>query len=315
MTQLTGILEWPERAEGRVRQFTDHIIASDDDPFVPVALGDEYPLRNGQQVTVEVIQKRPRKRKRADGSKAPRNLRPVVDRVLAIEGIEPGEYARRTKFEDLESVDPRPRLHLEYPGCPPACRLIDMFCPIGRGQRGLIVAPPKSGKTILLKQIAEALAKNHPDVHLFALLVDERPEEVTDFKRSTPARVFASSSDHDVERHIAVSTILIERARFMAEAGHHVCILMDSLTRLGRAFNNSRKHGNSGKTMSGGIDSKALEVPKRIFGSARNTENAGSITVIASCLVDTGSQGDQVIFEEFKGTGNMELVLDRKIAE
>ncbi len=262
-------------------------------------------------------------------------------------------------FEDLTSIDPQPRLTLEYPGCPPACRLIDLFCPIGRGQRGLIVSPPKAGKTTLLKDIGTSIIRNHPDVELILLLVDERPEEVTDFRRtfaqviadlapppvgnipgitqvgeptpSTPmprggsgpwvqtvsnrCRVVASSNDHDVERHIGVAIQTIEYAKTMVMAGKHVVVLMDSLTRLGRAFNRSRKHSSSGRTLSGGIDSRALEVPKQIFGAARNTEEAGSLTIIASCLVDTGSQGDQVIFEEFKGTGNMELILDRKIAE
>ncbi|MBN8644257.1 MAG: transcription termination factor Rho, partial [Planctomycetes bacterium] len=233
----------------------------------------------------------------------------------AVEGLAPDVYARRKPFEDLQSIDPAPRLTLEYPGCPPSCRLIDLFCPIGRGQRALIVAPPKAGKTVLLKDIAGALAKNHPDLTVFALLIDERPEEVTDFRRSVPAKVFASSNDHAVERHIAVAEMVIERCRRMVEAGKHVVVLLDSLTRLGRAFNNSRKHSNSGRTLTGGIDSRALTVPKYLFGSARNTEEAGSLTVIASCLVETGSQGDQVIFEEFKGTGNMELILDRKISE
>ncbi|MBX3377068.1 MAG: hypothetical protein KF678_08700 [Phycisphaeraceae bacterium] len=262
-------------------------------------------------------------------------------------------------FEELTSIDPQPRLTLEYPGCPPACRLVDLFCPIGRGQRGLIVSPPKAGKTTLLKDIGTAILRNHPDVELILMLVDERPEEVTDFRRtfaqviadlapppvgdipgmaqtaepipsapmprpgvgpwvqvvSNRCRVVASSNDHDVERHIAVATQTIEYARHMVLAGKHIVILLDSLTRLGRAFNRSRKHSSSGRTLSGGIDSRALEVPKQIFGSARNTEEAGSLTIVASCLVDTGSQGDQVIFEEFKGTGNMELILDRKIAE
>ncbi len=315
MTTLTGILEWPQRAEGRVRQFDDTLSNNADDPFVPLALADEYPLRNGQEITVEVVQKKPRRRRKRTGGSAPRDTRPVVEQILSIEGLEPQEYAKTQPFAELSSIDPEPRLKLEYPGCPPSCRLIDLFCPIGRGQRGLIVSPPKAGKTILLKDIANALAKNHPELEIFALLVDERPEEVTDFRRSVPAKVFASSNDHDVERHIAISMLLTERAKRMVEAGKHVVILLDSLTRLGRAFNTSRKHANSGRTLSGGLDSKALEIPKKIFGSARNTEEAGSLTMIASCLVDTGSQGDQVIFEEFKGTGNMELVLDRKISE
>ncbi len=266
------------------------------------------------------------------------------------------------RFEDLTSIDPQPRLTLEYPGCPASCRLIDLFCPIGRGQRALIVSPPKAGKTTLLKDIGTALLRNHPEVQLVLLLVDERPEEVTDFKRhfaavieslappdliargeaavaemsgeegsppldvapeETPApspaalrcRVMASSNDHQVDKHIEVATTTIERCRRMVEAGKHVVVLLDSLTRVGRAFNNSRRFAGSGRTMTGGLDSKALEVPRQLFGSARNTEEAGSLTIIASCLVDTGSAADQVIFEEFKGSGNMELILDRRIAE
>jgi len=259
---------------------------------------------------------------------------------------------------DLTSIDPQPRLTLEYPGCPVSCRLIDLFCPIGRGQRGLIVSPPKAGKTTLLKDIAGAVVRNHPDVEVIVLLVDERPEEVTDFRRTfagpaftqeqsgaavaaemlgldpanptdpttgiaaiAPAlarsrvQVLGSSNDHPIQRHIDASLQTIEMCKRMVEGGKHVVVLLDSLTRLGRAFNQSRKHANSGRTMSGGLDSKALEVPRQIFGSARNAEEAGSLTIIASCLVDTGSQADQIIFEEFKGSGNMELILDRKISE
>ncbi len=311
MSTLTGILVWPERSEGRVRQLADTLVEHGDDPFVPLALGERYPLRTGQEVTVEVISKKSRRRR--GGS--PRNERSVVENIVAIEGLDPADYAERRPFDELESVDPTPRLHLEHRGGPPSCRLIDLFCPIGRGQRGLIVSPPKAGKTTLLHDIAAGLAANHPEVEVFALLVDERPEEVTEFRRNIPARVFASSNDHGIERHIAVAETVIERCKRMVEAGKHVVVLLDSLTRLGRAFNASTKHANSGRTLSGGIDAKALEVPKRIFGAARNTETAGSLTLIASCLVDTGSTGDQVIFEEFKGTGNMELVLDRKIAE
>lgn len=225
-------------------------------------------------------------------------------------------------FEELTSIDPTPRLTLEYPGCPPACRLIDMFCPIGRGQRGMIVSPPKAGKTTLLKDIGTALLRNHTDIELVLLLVDERPEEVTDFKRhfaaSSSVRVIASSNDHTTDKHIEIATSTIMRAKNMVRGGKHIVILLDSLTRLGRAFNQSRKHANSGRTLSGGLDSKALEVPRALFGAARNTEpseGGGSLTIIASCLVDTGSQADQVIFEEFKGSGNMELILDRSVAE
>ncbi len=321
MTTLTGILEWSQRADGHVRQLVDSsIITSTTDPIVPTEFGTMFNLRQGLEVTVEVISKKPRRRRGRSRSGAPRQ---VVESFVSIEGLEPEQFSQCKPIEDLTAIDPQPRLTLEYPGCPPSCRLIDLFCPIGRGQRGLIVSPPKAGKTTLLKDIAHALLHNHPDITLLVLLVDERPEEVTDFRRSMRAitadenrvRVIASSNDHEVERHIAVTEMTLNRARRMVEAGRHVVVLMDSLTRLGRAFNRSRKHASSGRTLTGGIDSKALEVPKQIFGAARNTEEAGSLTLLASCLVDTGSAGDQVIFEEFKGTGNMELVLDRKIAE
>jgi len=254
------------------------------------------------------------------------------------------------RFDELTSIDPQPRLTLEYPGCPPSCRLIDLFCPIGRGQRGLIVSPPKAGKTTLLKDITAALLRNHPDVEVVVLLVDERPEEVTDFRRTfvsgesevmaremlargeaafreagqpvppgepkpSRVRVIASSNDHPVERHLEIAITTIDRCKRQVEAGKHVVVMLDSLTRLGRAFNQSRKHASSGRTLTGGLDSRALEVPRQLFGSARNTEEAGSLTIIASCLVDTGSAADQIIFEEFKGSGNMELILDRKISE
>ena len=232
---------------------------------------------------------------------------------------EPAAPARK-RFEDLTSIDPQPRLTLEYRGCPESCRLMDLFCPIGRGQRALIVSPPKAGKTTLLKDISGGIARNYPEVELIALLVDERPEEVTDFQRhfatlGPKARVIASSNDHGVDKHIAVSTSTIAECKRGVEEGRHIVVVLDSLTRLGRAFNLSRKHASSGRTLSGGLDARALEIPRQIFGAARNTEDAGSLTIIATCLVDTGSRGDEVIFEEFKGSGNMELILDRKISE
>ena len=319
MMTLTGILEWPERAEGRVRQFSGLTLQQkDDDPFVPLALGERFALRNGLEVTVEVGMRKPRRRR---GRSKPRQARPVVEEIVAIEGMDPAQFAEECRsFEDLTSIDPQPRLSLEYPGCSSSCRLVDLFCPIGRGQRGLIVSPPKAGKTTLLKDIGTALVRNHDDVEVIVLLIDERPEEVTDFRRTFEPlgdhiRVIGSSNDHDVEQHIALAQLVLQRTKRMVEAGKHVVVLLDSLTRLGRAFNRSRKHASSGRTMTGGIDSRALEVPKQIFGAARNTEEGGSLTILATCLVDTGSQGDQVIFEEFKGTGNMELILDRKIAE
>ncbi|MCC6321779.1 MAG: transcription termination factor Rho [Phycisphaerales bacterium] len=336
------------------------LILRDDDPFVPLALGERFRLRNALEVTVEVGLRKSRRRGRRgrggwgdrggggqeqmgtgpSGPMSPaqpgmmagggggaggggRGIRPVVSDIIAIEGRDPEAFATSKPFEDLTSIDPQPRLTLEYPGCPASCRLTDLFCPIGRGQRGLIVSPPKAGKTTLLKDIGSAILRNHADVELIVLLVDERPEEVTDFKRhfadipegAGRCRVIASSNDHDAEKHIAISILTMDRCKRMVEAGKHVVVMLDSLTRLGRAFNRSKKYAGSGRTMTGGLDSRALEVPKQIFGAARNTEEAGSLTMIASCLVDTGSQGDQVIFEEFKGTGNMELILDRKISE
>jgi transcription termination factor Rho len=286
--------------------------------------------------------KRRRRRRRGRGGPNPQNVPPSQPHAAA-HPDQPSHHtngqhlavnpapkptpkpAPAPRLEDLTAIDPKPRLTLEYRGCPPSCRLIDLFCPIGRGQRGLIVSPPKAGKTTLLKDIAHAILHNHPDTHLVVLLIDERPEEVTDFRRTierlsqgdefSRCEVVGSSNDNDTEKHVKISIDTIERCKQRAVAGQHVVVLLDSLTRLGRAFNRSRKHASSGRTLSGGIDSCALEVPKQLFGAARNTEEAGSLTIIASCLVDTGSQGDQLIFEEFKGTGNMELILDRKIAE
>lgn len=222
--------------------------------------------------------------------------------------------AARPSYEDLTTIDPEPRLTLEYPGCPPACRLIDMFCPIGRGQRAMIVSPPKAGKTTIMHNIANAIHHNHPDVLVFALLVDERPEEVTDFKRSCPCTVFASSNDHPPERHVALTMLAVERFKRLAEAGKDVVVLMDSLTRVGRAFNTAPGVASMGRTLSGGLDATALAIPKQLFGAARKFEEGGSLTMIATALIETGSRGDDVIFEEFKGTGNMELILDREIA-
>ncbi len=311
MSEVNGILELPQGAEGRIRQLDDRLVEQESDPFVPVDLARRLSLRQGQRLTVSVEEKKPRRRR----GKGPRNPRPVVSRVLQIEGLEPKQYAERKCFDELTPIDPQPRIMLEYPGCPAACRLIDLFCPLGYGTRGLIVSPPKAGKTILLQNIAMGIKHNHPDLEVVALLIDERPEEVTDFKRNVPAQVLASSNDLDVETHVSLGILSIERAKRMLEAGRDVVVLLDSLTRLGRAFNNSRKYASSGRTMTGGLDSKALELPKQLFGSARNAEEGGSLTIIATCLVDTGSRADQIIFEEFKGTGNMELILDRSIAE
>ena len=307
----TGILDWHSPTECRLRQFDNGIVVGQRDPLVPSDLAAELELRPGHRITAEVISKRSRRR----GGRGRSGPRLVVSEVMEIEGLSPDDWVARKPFEELTPIDPQPRLTLEFDGCPQACRLIDLFCPIGYGSRGLIVAPPKAGKTILLQNIAKGIKTNHPDVDVIALLIDERPEEVTDFRRNVPAEVLASSNDEDLDRHISLARTAIDRARRILEAGRDVVVLLDSLTRVGRAFNNHPKYGKSGRTMSGGLDSKALEVPKQMFGSARKVEEGGSLTIIATCLVDTGSRADQVIFEEFKGTGNMELILDRSIAE
>jgi transcription termination factor Rho len=196
---------------------------------------------------------------------------------------------------------------------PLTTRVMDMLTPIGKGQRGLIVAPPRSGKTILLQHVAQAVTKNHPEMHLIMLLIDERPEEVTEMRRTVQGEVIASSADRDTSSHVRTAELVVERAKRLAEQGRQVFVLLDSLTRLARAYN--KNVGNSGRTMSGGIDIRALEVPKRLFGSARAFEEGGSLTVLGTALIETGSRMDDVIFQEFKGTGNMELVLDRRLAE
>ena len=307
--QVTGVLDISGN-EARLRQFgSNGWVPSHDEPQVPMELVQRFNLRNGNQVTMNVQMVRVRKRR------GPKKVRRMVVGIESVEGLEPAAWSARPPYGELTSIDPQPRMHLEYRGCPPACRLIDLFCPIGFGTRGLIVAPPKAGKTILLQQIAHGIKHNHPQVELIALLIDERPEEVTDFRRNVPALVLASSNDQDLERHTQMGIMAIERARRLFEAGKDVVVLLDSLTRLGRAFNNNRRYSTGGRTMSGGLDSRALEIPKQLFGAARKAEEGGSLTIIATCLVDTGSRADQVIFEEFKGTGNMELILDRSIAE
>ncbi len=325
MKTHTGILELSNRSDGRLRVLDQTLVAMPADPVVPAQLIQRYQLRPGLELEVELSrpnnngQKKPPQQPRSKKNKKKKNKvdpnAPRVQQLCKVDGLAPDAYTKRRRFEDLTSVDPAPRLTLEYPGCPPSCRLIDMFCPIGLGQRGMIVSPPKAGKTTLLQQIAFALQTNHPDLEVMALLIDERPEEVTDFRRNVPCTVLASSNDHTPERHVSLAVLAIERAKRMVEAGQDVVILLDSLTRIGRAFNTAPGQSNTGRTLSGGVDAGAMSVPKKLFGAARKCEEGGSLTIIATALIDTGSRGDQLIFEEFKGTGNMELILDRKIAE
>jgi transcription termination factor Rho len=236
----------------------------------------------------------------------------VLDRIETIEGLHPDEYGSKIHLYEGTALDPEPMLKLEHDPAEITTRVIDILTPIGFGQRGLIVAPPRTGKTILMQNIAKGIHANYPNVELVLLLIDERPEEVTDMRRNVPGQVYASSNDNTVDKHLDLAQLVIERCKRQVEFGRDIVVLLDSLTRLGRNFNVGGPSG--GRTLSGGLDNRALEIPKRLFGAARKLEEGGSLTIIATCLIDTGSRMDQVIFEEFKGTGNMELTLDRNLS-
>jgi transcription termination factor Rho len=276
-----------------------NFVADRSDPTVPAELIRPLHLESGLKLT----------------GQAHSGDRPRMSSIESIEGLEPEEYRTNAiPFSELISIDPLDRFNLETESDIVEPRVAELIAPLGKGQRCLIVSPPKAGKTTLLQQMAHAIAINHPKTTIFVLLVDERPEEVTDWKRSIEGgEVFASSTDQSLESHIQVSEMVFERARRLVEMGRDVVVFMDSLTRMSRAFNNLQK--GSGRILSGGIDARTMEKPRRFFGSARNVEDGGSLTVVATCLVDTGSRMDEVIFQEFKGTGNMELVLDRKLFE
>ena len=279
----------------------ERLIPGRNDVYVSQSQIRRFGLRNGDYVTGQVRQ--PKDSEKYYG----------LLRVEAVNGVEPEEARRRPQFENLTPIFPNKMLKLETDSSELSQRIVDLFAPIGRGQRGLIVSPPKAGKTMLLKSIAHGIIQNSPDIHLMVLLIGERPEEVTDMRRSVRGEVIASTFDEPVEDHTRVAEVAIERARRLVEGGTDVVILMDSITRLARAYNLAIP--TSGRTLSGGMDPIALYPPKRFFGAARNTEEGGSLTIIATCLVETGSRMDDVIFEEFKGTGNMELRLDRRLAE
>ncbi len=298
--QVTGLLEITEKGHGLLRAQQRKFKPNPTDAMVSSEMIEALRLRPGLILTGTV-------NSNGKGSVA------QVAEIISVNGKTPAEYQQITPFSELTVIDPRQRIVLETKGGPESMRIMDMLTPIGRGQRGLIVAPPKTGKTTLLKQIAEAALINHPDMKVFILLIDERPEEVTDFRRSLSAEVWASNNDEDVPSHVRAARGMIERARRLVEFGADVLVVLDSITRLGRAFNHFV--GSSGRTMSGGVDSSALLEPRSIFGAARNIEHGGSLTIIASALIDTGSRMDELIFQEFKGTGNMEVVLSRKLAE
>jgi transcription termination factor Rho len=295
----SGVLELHPKGYGFLRNAARNYVAQTADPYVPAPLIHKFKLREGLLVSGPLENAR-----RGNGPRLA-----VID---AIEGMAPDKYPRRD-FDELTPIDPHEHIRLETGPEPLTTRVMDLLTPIGKGQRGLIVAPPRTGKTVLLQHIAHAVVANHPEMHLIMLLIDERPEEVTEIRRAAKGEVIASSSDRDTAAHIRTAQLVVERARRLTEQGKQVFVLLDSLTRLARAYNKSSNSG--GRTLSGGVDIRALEVPKRLFGTARAFEEGGSLTVLGTVLIETGSRMDEVIFQEFKGTGNMELVLDRKLSD
>lgn len=294
-----GVLEMHQRGHGFLRNPAKHYAPTQNDAYVPAQLIGKFKLAEGVLLGGPL-------------EPARRGQGPRLASIDSIEGGDPTAYRRR-EWDELTAVDPTKWIRLETGAEPLTTRVMDMFTPIGAGQRGLIVAPPRSGKTVLLQHIAHAVIANHPNMYLMVLLVDERPEEVTEMKRGiSKGEVVASSSDRDTANHIRIAELVVERAKRLTEQGRDVFVLLDSLTRLARAYN---KTAGSGRTMSGGVDAKALDVPKRLFGAARAFDEGGTLTILGTALIETGSRMDEVIFQEFKGTGNMELVLNRQLAE
>lgn len=295
-----GVLDITADGYGFLRSSDYNYLASPDDIYVSPSQIRLFGLQTGDTVHGEV---RPPK----EGEK----YYPLL-KVIKINGLDPQVVRDRVLFEHLTPLFPNEKFELAGRGSTISTRLIDLFAPIGKGQRGMIVAQPKTGKTMLLKDIANAISKNHPEVYLMVLLIDERPEEVTDMQRSVRGEIISSTFDKEASEHVRIANIVLEKAKRLVECGHDVVILLDSITRLARAYNTVQPA--SGKVLTGGVDANALHKPKRFFGAARNIENGGSLSIIATALTDTGSKMDEVIFEEFKGTGNMELQLDRRIA-
>ncbi|MEU7059211.1 transcription termination factor Rho [Streptomyces sp. NPDC046197] len=289
---VTGVLDIDAAGKGHLRAVS--CLPSASDPQVSAALIHRHGLRKGDLV---------------EGVRGPKR---ALTGIARVNGQAPNELRGRRHFRDLTPLHPRERIRLEHPAAGLTGRVADLIAPVGKGQRGLIVAPPKTGKTVLLQQIAAALAGNHPECRLMVVLLDERPEEVTDMRRSVRGEVYASTFDRTPKQHIALAELVVERAKRLVEAGEDVVILLDSLTRLCRAHNNAAAAG--GRTLSGGVDAGALQGPKRLFGAARLAEEGGSLTILATALVETGSRADDFFFEELKSTGNMELRLDRDLA-
>ena len=294
------MLELHPKGYGFLRDPQKNYVAQETDPFVSSSLIEKHSLREGVLIHGGV----------GPGTKG---QGPRLKTIETIDGRSLEDYREIRNFEDLTPINPFEQIRLEVGPKPVTMRVMDLLTPIGKGQRALIVAPPRTGKTMLLQDIAESVSTNHPEVHLMVMLIDERPEEVTEMQRNVRGEVIASSMDRDVESHVRLSQLIVERAKRLAEAGTDVFILMDSITRMARAFNTGV--GNSGRTQTGGLDIKALDIPKKLFGSARRFDEGGSLTVVATALIDTGSRMDEAIFQEFKGTGNMEMVLSRDLAD
>ena len=302
----TGVLDVLPDGYGFIRSADYNYLSSPDDVYVAQSQIKNYGLKTGD--VVEAVISAPKSQDKFFPMK----------RLIRLNGCEPKEARDRVPFDHLLPVFPTEKFKLEVPTSShvydrTATRIVDLFSPIGKGQRGLIVAQPKTGKTMLLKDVANAIAYNHPEVYMIILLIDERPEEVTDMRRNVDAEVIASTFDEPAEEHVKISELVLQKAKRLVECGHDVVILLDSITRLARAYNTVQPA--SGKVLSGGVDANALQKPKRFFGAARNIEHGGSLTILATALIDTGSKMDEVIFEEFKGTGNMELQLDRRLSD
>lgn len=299
LAPVEGVLDTEVKGPNAyLRQLKRNLLAAPDDAEIPKNLVQKFRLRQGQHLVAQALMRGPRG---------------MVQKIESVDGTPIEQASRIPHFADLTSVDPVSRIKLEHGHKEYVTRVLDLIAPLGKGQRALIVAPPKTGKTIMLQRIAQAVLSNHPEIHLMVVLIDERPEEVTDMRRGIKAEVFASSSDRSPADHLKVAELAMERARRMVEQGKDVMVLLDSITRLARAYN--KEVDSSGRTMTGGVDSRALERPKKLFGAARATEEAGTLTIVGTALIDTGSRMDEVIFEEFKGTGNSEVTLDRLLAE
>ena len=303
--EVVGTLELMDRGGGFLRTPKAQYRPRNTDVFVPVRLCKELRFRGGETIVGQATLSKNRNGKH----KPPRQ---ELANIATINGLSTDDHLDSTPFEELTAIDPLVQLRFETVGGPESMRVIDLLTPVGFGQRGLIVAPPRTGKTVLLQQMAAGIAANYPNTELIVLLVDERPEEVTDMRRTIKGEVMASSNDGTAADHIRLSRFATEKFKRSVEAGRDVVVLLDSLTRLGRAFNSGLRGGR--RTMSGGLDNQALTEPKAIFGAARNVENGGSLTILATALIDTGSRMDEVIFNEFKGTGNMEIMLDCDMA-